>query len=578
MIALDRLSLWSKLPLWAGFTLAAVWASTALAGASEQAAVSKQAAASKQAAVSKQAAASASPGLSAEQAARRVDALLARDVYAKQPKAELAPGIDDEAFLRRAALDVIGVRPNRAEMALFLLDPSANRRQKLVDRLLADPRFGRNWGRYWRDVVMYRRVEDRALLSAAALETFLTESLNAGRGWDFVARSLIEAKGSAFENGPTGLIMAQSAVAADVAAEVSRIFLGIQIQCAQCHDHPTDRWKREQFHEFAAFFPRMQLRPILVDGRQRGIDLISFDFEPRYRRPGMVGRASLEHYMPDLNNPTAKGKLMAPVFFATGRKLEAGSTDMQRRTAAADWITSREDAWFAKAFVNRMWAELVGEGFYEPVDDMGPGKSCSAPATLDHLAEQFAAHQYDVKWLVRTILASEVYARESRSRRNPGDMPFAANCRQRLRGDQLYDVLHNALGLEPPAGFGGYGLYAAFASPRRQFDVVFGFDPSQRRDEVAGSISQALAMMNSSLITRGLSGRGSQSSLGRLLTEHNSDEAVIEELFLRTLARDPTQSELAAGRKYVKQAADRAEAFEDLLWGLVNRTEFIYRN
>jgi hypothetical protein len=510
--------------------------------------------------------------------ADRVDALLAQELYLKHPESELAPLVSDEAFLRRAALDVVGVRPSQAEMALFLLDPAADRRQKLVDRLLADARFGRNWGRYWRDVVMYRRVEDRALISSAALVSFLTDALNAGRGWDQIAQDMIEAKGNVVESGPTALIMAQSASADDVAAEVSRIFLGIQIQCAQCHDHPTDRWKREQFHEFAAFFPRMQLRPVLKQGMMRGFEIASLEFEPRYRRPAMPGRGSLEHFMPDLKNPSAQGQLMTPVFFATGRKLPTGSSDDKRRTSVAEWITAREDGWFAKAFVNRVWAELVGEGFYEPVDDMGPGKPCSAPTALAYLAEQFAAHAYDPKWLYRTIMATKLYARESRPRRNANQTPFTANCAQRLRGDQLFDILSLSLGVDIPAGPGGGGIFAALNTPRTAFNAVFGYDPSQRRDEVSGSISQVLSMMNSRLVNRGFDGRSTATGLGRLLGQFKDDDTVIGELFLRCLARDPSEQELAVCREHVKRAAGRVEGFEDVLWGLVNRTEFIYRN
>jgi len=462
-------------------------------------------------------------------------------------------------------------------MALFLLDPGAGRRRTLVDRLLADPRFGRNWGRYWRDVVMYRRVEDRALISAAALTSFLADALNAGQGWDQIAETMIEAKGSVIDSGPTALIMAQSANADDVAAEVSRIFLGIQIQCAQCHDHPTDRWKREQFHEFAAFFPRVQLRRIFQQNKMPMFEVASVQFEPRFRGPAMVGRGSLEHYMPDLKNPSAKGQLMTPVFFATGRKLASGSSDDERRASIAEWITAREDGWFAKAFVNRIWAELVGEGFYEPVDDMGPGKPCSAPATLAYLADQFAAHAYDVKWLYRTIMATKLYARECRPRRTADQPPFTANFAQRLRGDQLFDALTLSLGIEIPAGYGG-GPYAAINGPRAQFNAVFGYDPSQRRDEISGSISQVLSMMNSRLVSRGLDGGSADTALGRLIGQFKDDDMLISELFVRCLARDPSQQELAVCREHVKRASSRAAGCEDVLWGLVNRTEFLYRN
>ena len=277
---------------------------------------------------------------------------------------------------------------------------------------------------------MYRRSEDRALVASRPLEQFLTELFNRNVSWDQIAQEFIEAKGNPQQDGQTALIFGQGAEPNDVAAETSRVFLGIQIQCAQCHDHPTDRWKREQFHEFVAFFPRAQLRPVFSEGRVRGFEIASFDTAPRYRPQQAMnpGRGQLEHYMPDLKKPSNPGKLMTPVFFATGRKLSTGTTDGERRTTLAEWLTARENVWFAKAFVNRLWAELIGEGFYEPIDDLGPDRPCTAPQTLGYLADAFASHHYDVKWLYRTVLATDAYQRQSRAKRLPDQTPFAANC------------------------------------------------------------------------------------------------------------------------------------------------------
>src|SRR6185503_10956197 len=138
--------------------------------------------------------------------------------------------------------------------------------------------------------------------------------------------------------------------------------LGIQIQCAQCHDHPTDRWKRQQFHEFTAFFPRVAVRRQPAKDGKPGLELASFDDGPESRRPGMFGSGAREHFMPDLKDPSARGTLMTPTFFATGDALETGATDDERRGSLADWMTSEQNPWLATALVNRLWAELVGEG------------------------------------------------------------------------------------------------------------------------------------------------------------------------------------------------------------------------
>src|SRR5262249_9266542 len=147
----------------------------------------------------------------------------------------------------------------------------------------------------------------------------------------------------------------------------------------------TDRWKREQFHQLAAFFPRVTVRP--QQEPQRTFLVVGVNFERPGRRGNQRPGGKMEHYMPDLKDPSAKGTRMNPVFFATGQKLEPGTSDTERRETIARWITAPKNEWFAKAFVNRIWAELVGEGFYEPIDDLGPDKDCTAPQTMTLLAK-----------------------------------------------------------------------------------------------------------------------------------------------------------------------------------------------
>jgi hypothetical protein len=498
------------------------------------------------------------------------------------PAAVQAKPADDETYLRRVSMDLIGIPPTPAEITAFALDPSPDKRAKAVDRLLARPEFGQNWGRYWRDVILYRRADDRALLASAAIADYLTEQFNKNTPWDQIARSFITATGDVRENGSTGIVMAQFGATPDITAEVSRIFMAIQIQCAQCHDHPFDRWKRTQFHELAAFFPRIALRPVKpTDNQKRSFDVIGLDRErPAKVKNAAIPRGSLEHYMPDLKNPTAKGTLMTPVFFVTGQKLASGTPDAERRATIARWITSPQDEWFAKAFVNRIWSEMVGEGFYEPVDDIGPDRDCNAPQTLDYLAKQFVAHQYDVKWLYRTIAATTSYQLDSRSRHLPGQTPFLANCPQLLRADEVFDSLVSALGIDNEkvdrAAAGKKNAYGQPRNVRGLFDAVFGYDPSVRRDEVSGSIPQALVLMNSPQLARAMNGE-SPTALGKLLSSTKDDKAVAEELYLRCLAREPKPDEMQTCLDYVKKTGNRNEAFEDVLWALVNSTEFMHR-
>ncbi|MGH7191998.1 MAG: DUF1549 domain-containing protein, partial [Candidatus Saccharimonadales bacterium] len=515
----------------------------------------------------------------AKNAAQAADSLLTEELFhPPSGSVDLAPNTGDEMFLRRVSLDLVGRLPSATEVTTFALDGSPNKRAAVVERLLARPAFGRKWARYWRDVIFYRRGDDRALLAAGAAERFLTDEFNRDAPWNQIAERFITATGDIREHGETAVIAAQMGDANDVTAEMSRIFLGVQIQCAQCHDHPTDRWKRVQFHELAAFFPRIALRPVR-DGMNRSFEVVSHDVERG--KPGKGGggrRGDLEHRMPDLKDSSSKGAVMSPVFFLTGQRLPLGESDQQRRETVAGWMTAKSNRWFAKAFVNRIWAELVGEGFYEPVDDLGPDRTCSAPKTMDYLADEFARHDYDVKWLFRTVTATDAYQRESRPRRNLDEVPFTANCSQRLRSDQIYDMLTDALGTPasgPEKNKQGQGRPRAGA--RAVFAAVFGYDTSDRRDEISGTIPQALALMNSPLVNRAVNGRRPQTDLGKLLASIGDDDEVTVELYLRCLGREPNDKELTILRDYLRSTGDRVAAFEDVFWALINSTEFLHR-
>lgn len=511
---------------------------------------------------------------SPQKVAQQVDRILTAELIADSPATRAALA-DDQTFLKRAFMDTIGRLPTPDDVVAFSLDQGANKRARVVDKLIAQQSYGKNWASYWRDTILYRRSDDRALIARGALESFLTEQLNQGASWDKTAAAFITASGDVREQGENGLIMAQNGQPEETVAEISRIFLGIQIQCAQCHDHPTDRWKREQFHQLAAFFPRVAVRPNR-NGDVRSFLVAVTDFQIRRRgtNNNNRNRGTLEHRMPNLEDPTEEGKLMQPVFFVTGQKLKTGVRDQQRRETLAQWVTSPENPWFARAHVNRVWSELVGEGFYEPVDDMGPDRECSAPETLQYLAKQFVKSGHDGKWLMKTIMATQTYQRESRVRRNLADLPFMANCSQRIRGDQLFTSLLSSLDMRESTfrRTGGYGL----GGPRSQFNSIFGYDPSDRREEVAGTIPQALALMNSSMIENAISARR-RGGLGKLLREVKDDETLVNELYLKTLARQPSKQESATCLKYVKQVGNRSEAFEDVLWSLINSTEFLHR-
>jgi hypothetical protein len=502
------------------------------------------------------------------------------------PETQLAPRTNDATFLRRVWLDIVGDIPTPEHVTAFVLDPAPDKRERVVRELLADPQYGQNWARYWRDVIFTRKLEQRAEIGTNAMVADLTKQLNENVGWHTIATEFITATGDVRENGATAIHLAQDGRTEETTAEISRIFLGIQIQCAQCHDHKTDRWKREQFHELAAFFPRIGVQQELTPTRNSFRIVPNGDGRQGMRRGNSdnIRRGAPEHYMPDLENPSARGTLMTPEFFLTGKKLPLGSTDAERRGTLSEWIT--ENPWFATALVNRLWGELVGEGFYEPIDDMGPDRTPSGKKAVEFLSRSFAESEYDVKWLFRTICATEAYQRESRPRRGTEGTPFAANVAQPLRSDQLYNALLTATaedeseasdrrgrrGRRGPMGQRGRGR-----GPRTQFDATFGFDPSDPRETVTSSIPQALAMMNAPQITQTVRGQNRGTTLGQLIDEITDDEDLVAELYLRALSREPTDKEMTNALAFRRTVAQRPAAFEDLFWALLNTSEFSHR-
>lgn len=511
--------------------------------------------------------------------ARQIDRLIVEGLDLSP--GELAPPVDDAIFLRRAHLDLVGVIPSLDEVREFLADESPRKRRRLVNRLLDRPEYGVTQARYWRDVILSRRLEDRALAVSDSVVKDLAEWINEGEAWDEIATRFITARGTARTNGATAILVAQEGRTEEIAAEMSRVFLGVQIQCAQCHDHPWDDWKREQFHELAAFFPRVGVRPMRderpIDLRVNIADRPDF---PRFRKGANLHRRGRpEHYMRDLENPEEIGERIEPRFFLTSLEMNAGTRDEARREALAADLTSSD--WFAIALVNRYWSELIGEGFYEPIDDLGPGREPVAPSAVAALSEAFADSGYDLRWLHRTILATEAYARQSRPRRTPDEKPFTATVVQPLRGDQMFDALLAAIDVDEKRlrGLGGGGRQRGYGivTPRLLFTQAFGFDPSEPRATVKATIPQALARMNTpqlNLAVRALP----TTMLDRTLKRNGRDtEATIRELYLRTLSREPTGTELATVREFTDDAVWRGAAMEDLLWALINSAEFSHR-
>jgi hypothetical protein len=496
-----------------------------------------------------------------------IDQLIAKELQGN--KIEAAPLTSDEQFIRRVTLDLTGQLPVPAEVKDFANSSDPEKRANLVDKLLASEEFAAHWAKYWRDVIAARITDRRGMLLARPFEAWLTREFKKNDGWDKIVRAMLCADGPCQidDDGTHGATFFLAShfgpdAAVEQAAEVSRLFLGIQIQCAQCHDHPSDQWKRVQFHQLVGYFARLRERPVRADGRPAGIELISL---PRG-----------EHEMPSKEDPSKT--LLTPPRFLDGTTPGPNLTDKARRRALADAIVSKKNCWFAASYVNRIWGELMGQSFYQPVDDMGPGKPAVFGSVLTRLTGAFQGTNYDVKEMFRAIMRSETYQRQIRLGESTDQhLHFAAAYPTRLRAEALWESLVGVLGVlgnSPPAQRPGPGvLYNLRAGLEGAFKQEFSFDPSLKADEVEGSVSQALLMMNNPTINQKIEAKGTN-LLARILNAYSDDGEAIKMVYLRTLARKPTDREMEKCRDYVAKAEVRATAFEDILWALLNSTEF----
>jgi hypothetical protein len=496
-----------------------------------------------------------------------IDALVAKELQAD--KVEPASLTTDEQFIRRVTLDLTGHLPEPADVTEFVADSSSQKRACLIDKLLASEKYARHWARYWRDVLTARISDRRGLALARPFEEWLDRQFRSDRGWDKIVNAMLTAEGSCRfddegENGSLFFLLSHNGPdsANEQASEAARVFLGIQIQCAQCHDHPTDQWKRVQFHELAGYFVRVKEKPLREEGKPVGFELVSM--------------AKGEHEMTSHEDP--KKVFITPPRFLDGQSPGKNLTDQQRRRALATAIVSKNNYWFAGAYVNRVWGELMGQSFYEPVDDMGPQKQAVFPEVLTRLTGAFRGTNYNIREMFRAVMNSQTYQRQIRlGESNDEHLHFAAAYPTRLRADALWDALVNALGSfgMPPAAFRpkGKGPFAMAPGLEGQFKQEFQFDPSLKADEVTGSISQALLLMNSPAINQRIQAKGTN-VLARILSSYPDDDEALRMVYLRTVARKPTDHEMDRCREYVRRIGKRTEAFEDILWALLNSTEF----
>lgn len=442
----------------------------------------------------------------------------------------LAPIIDDETFIRRVSLDVTGKRPSPAQIEKFVADDDPRKRSRLIDELLESDDFARKWARYWQTVIFYDSNANRNTVNPEALEDWLFEQFKKNTPWDWIVAELVSAtperkrgvrsrdNGWNQDHGPNNFILACERNPEIIASQTARIFMGISIGCAECHDHPFDRWKREQFHELAAFFARGK------------------------------------YYMTDQDDPSERSEVQAR--FLLGEKPDPTLKPDQRRVAGAAYLIYNPDNyWFARAYVNRVWNELIGDGFYS-VDSLGPDQDVVHQLVANRIGATFRHARFDTRWLFRLILNSRAYQREIRTLEEERDL-FTAVRPARLRPYEVADNVEQVIGRDR-------NLW-------RQVASAFEADPSIPQRDLEGSIQQALVMMNNNT----LNSRLANGELQKHLSGIKDDRNMIREAFLALLARSPTSEEFTRYEKFIQESDNRQEAVVDILWVLINSAEFV---
>jgi hypothetical protein len=472
----------------------------------------------------------------------------------------------DEEFLRRAYLDLVGRIPNVAEARAFLLTRESDKRPKLIEYLLDHPDYAKNFATEW-TVLLIGRGNQGRMVDRASLSTWLRQQFAADRPWNEIVHELVSSKGSNKDNGAVNYVLAHLEFdAVPLTSLTTRLFLGQQIQCTQCHDHPSNQWKQDHFWGINAFFKGIKAVPV-TKPTATGMDVVDHyelsdepsDAYVRFeRRNGLVGVA-----MPK---------------FLDGHKISPG-TDVIRRAELGKLIADPNNEAMAKAFVNRMWAHFLGRGFVHPVDDFGPHNPPSHPELLDRLAKEFKKSGFDVKQLCRWIMMSQAYQLSSVKTKgsDKGEGYFSQMQLKAMSPEQLFDSLMTATRAhQSGAGDQDRRKRDAWAS---QFVFAFANDEGDESSGFQGTIPQALLMMNGEMMCEALSGKPG-SFLGDVIDQAQrrgrSPEAfMVDSIYLAALSRHPSAKEVSLARQYLQSFPDSLQVLQDLFWALLNSNEFV---
>lgn len=494
--------------------------------------------------------------LSPQQLSAHIDQELAKAWAASGRKP--APLSNDSEYVRRIHLDLVGKIPSVTEVRSFLSDTRADKREREVEQLLKRGAWAAHFGRVWRDLMLAGSGNNFEVVALApALETWLRLRFATNIPYDQMVRELL---GEPLTNTNAANVFDRRRSAApsvlayyqanerkpeQLAASTSRLFLGMQVECAQCHDHPFASWTRKQFWSYAAFFSGLEGTPAT-----QGSSLLI---------------------------PDTTITVQATFLDGSQPKWEPGEN---KQTLLARWMTRNDNPYFGRAAVNRVWDHFLGRGFVHPVDNIDPANPASHPELFDVVAEQFVLHGYDLQYLIRAITGTRAYQLTSAAEKPAQDEyeHFARMPLRRMTADQLFDSIVEATGFrEAPNPQAQQFDLLGTSSARARFQAKFA-DQAVPRTEAETSILQALSLMNGAITADVTNLEQSQTLTAVIESPFLDTEGRIETLFLATLSRKPTADELHEMTAYLNSGAPaRSEraALGDVFWALLNSTEFM---
>ncbi|VTS05786.1 DUF1549 and DUF1553 domain-containing protein [Tuwongella immobilis] len=473
---------------------------------------------------------------------------------------------EEPIIVQRLYLDLIGRLPTPDEVRTYLADATPNKRERLIDDLLSRPEYADFWANKWADLLRPNPYHV-GLKTVFNFDGWIRQAFRENRPYDQFVRDLVASTGTTWRNGAT-VIYRDRRDPAELTTIISQLFLGIRLDCAKCHHHPFEVYGQEEFYSFAAYFERIGRKGVGISAPISGSEEMVFHSS----RP-----------INPVSHPLTGKRMTAKPLFG---EAAPDSPDVDPRQTLANWITSPKNPYFAKVMVNRVWADLMGRGIVEPVDDLRATNPPTNGPLLDALADDFRANGYDIKKLLKTIVQSRVYQLSTAPNAgNAGDLRnYSRYYRQRLRAEVLLDAICDVTGVPEsfdamPPGSRSMQLWTHRSSSL--FLDSFGRpDPNQDPPcERTGdtSVVQALHLMNApNLHAKVTSERG---TVAKLVAEKKSDADTLRELFLLTFSRLPTPAEESACLKlFADPSRTRRQVIEDLLWAMINAPEFQFKN